>query len=113
MPNFNYMKKFRYDELVDLIESIGYKHRTSNYYVIREHNGYINISYHMGFIRKQYYITIIFHKNYYHGMGYGKKEPNRTFNDFKTFLEFINKYHNDLFRKVKLERIKCGIKNSI
>jgi hypothetical protein len=58
-----FSKDWIYDELVDLIESIGYKHRTGNYYVIREYDGYINISYHDGFIKKQDYITINFYKN--------------------------------------------------
>lgn len=107
-----FSKDWRYDKLVDLIETIGYRHRTGNYYVIREHDGYINISYHDGYVEEQDYITINFHKNVSHSLaknGYKGKEISETFNNFEDFLVFINKYHSDLFRKVKIKTIKNRI----
>jgi len=110
-----FRKDWRYDKLVDLIESIGYKHRTGNYYMIREHDGYMNISYYE--YENNGEIIINFYKNYYHGViyknGLHKQDIDESFTIFETFLKFLNKYHNDLFRKLKIKKIQCGIKNSI
>jgi len=94
-------KDFRYDEVVDLIEKIGYKQRVGNYYIITEDDGYINISY-------DYYYDnmriIYFHKNFYQGILH-KKDTSHKFYNFKSFEIFINEYHKDLFKKIKLEKI--------
>jgi len=94
---------YRYDELVDLIESIGYEHRTGNYYIIREKDGYINISYeydknHIGH-------RIRFHKNYYFDLKNTYSDITEDFYNLKDFIDFISKYHNDLFLKHKIEKI--------
>jgi len=98
-------KDFRYDKVVDLIEKIGYKQRVGNYYVIREKDGYINISYGEEWKTKK--IIICFHKNYSEP-AYGRREIDisKTFYDFESFSEYISEYHNDLFFKHKLIKIK-------
>jgi len=100
-------KDFRYDEVVDLIEKIGYKQRIGNYYIITEDDGYINISY--GEEYNDSKIIISFHKNHYNRIldknGFYKKDISHKFYNFKSFEIFINEYHKDLFKKIKLEKI--------
>ena len=91
-------KDYRYAELVDLIESIGYKHRVGNYYVIRENDGYINISY--LYNDDVFFHKIEFHKNFYFTPVWDFTEH---FDDFESFHVFITKYHNDLFLKHKIK----------
>lgn len=98
-------KDFRYDDVVDIIESIGYKHRTANYYVIDENDGYINISYERNSDEN---IVINFHKNIYHKLiinGYKKRDISMIFNNIDDFYSFIFEYHNKLFRKHKIEKL--------
>lgn len=101
-------KHFRYNLVVDLIEKIGYKQRTGNYYIIREEDGYINISYWEDFDTKT--IKISFHKNYY--IPYQKEKISLMFDNFKSFFDFISIYHNKLFLKYKIEKLKKNINES-
>ena len=100
-------KDYRYDEVVDLIESIGYKQRVGNYYFIREDDGYINISY--GHDKKVYRHLIRFHKNF--SPPYPHKDISKNFDNFESFLEFITEYHKPLFMKHKIKKIINGISN--
>jgi hypothetical protein len=99
-------KEYRYDELVDLIESIGYKQRVENYYVIVEDDGYINISYGQNVNFKH---RINFCKNFYFSNSGKYKEINKFFEDFESFSKFIAEYHSDLFRKHKIKKIISNI----
>lgn len=101
---------FIYKDVIDLISLIGYKHRSGNYFVIQENDGYINISYDKGIFNKNDIINIYFHKNYYYGQGYGKKEVSEKFDNFDDFENFVIKYHNKLFLKHKLIKLINKIK---
>lgn len=98
-------KNYRYDEVVDLLESIGYKHRVANYYFMREDDGYINISYFYERCRFRHIIT--FHKNFY--MKRCKMPLSVDFDNFESFFEFISDYHSKLFLKQKIEKINENI----
>ena len=92
------------DEIIlDFIEPIGYKHRVSNYYVIQEIDGYINIYYTI----TNDGIHIAFHKNFYNEAG--KKYPNntisKTFDNYSEFFKFLESYHTQYFRKQKLIKL--------
>lgn len=102
-------KDYRYGELVELIESIGYKYRVSNCYVIREDDGYINISYF--YERCTFHHKINFHKNFYSPHP-GKYDIQENFDDFESFVDFITDYHSKLFLKHKIEKLKDGLKNN-
>lgn len=96
-----------YNEVIDFILEIGYKHRIASYYVIREKDGYINISNdELRFSRFDKNITtyISFHKNFY--QGYSNKDISKKFYDIETFYKFISEYHNKLFMKHKIKKIK-------
>lgn len=98
---------FDKNELIELIESIGYTQRVDNYYVIRESNGYINISYPKG--DGVFDCKISFHKNVYQGsLGDG---VSKDFDDYESFVNFINEYHSKLFLKQKLIKITKNINN--
>ena len=102
-------KDYRYDELVDLIESIGYKLRCPNYYFIREDDGYINISY--NYPPSAFNHRIDFHKNFYSPHP-GKYDISENFDNFEDFYNFITDYHSKLFLKHKIEKLRNGIKNN-
>ncbi len=98
LPNSDYID----NDIINLLKSIGYKHRTGNYWILIEKDGYINVNY------KKYNEDdkiIHFHKNYYFGTTPHYKDISEEFKDFDSFLDFITEYHNDLFFKHKIEKI--------
>jgi len=94
------MKESEYNKVIDLITKIGYTQRTGTYYIIREEDGYINISNDRFFDEDA---PIKFHKNHYQGIH--KKDISHTFYDLESFIYFINEYHKDKFLKLKLKKI--------
>jgi len=104
------MKEAEYDKVIDIITKIGYTQRTGTYYIIREEDGYINISHDRYFVEDA---PIKFHKNHYQNIyderGYPKKDISHSFYDLESFVDFINKYHKELFMKYKIEKIKNKI----
>lgn len=99
-------------ELIGIIESIGYKQRTDTYWIIRENDGYINISFYTknyfdAFNRKDLVgdIDLIeFHKTFYHGV-LSTDDTSKKFDNADDFLSFINVYHRKLFRRKKINKI--------
>jgi hypothetical protein len=106
------VKEIDYDKVIEFITKIGYKQRTGTYYVIREEDGYINISCDKCFHPEA---PIIFHKNHYQGVinknGFPKKDISHKFSDLESFFEFISEYHNKLLLKNKIKKINENIKN--
>jgi hypothetical protein len=105
------MKETEYNKVIDIIIKIGYTQRTGTYYIIREKDGYINISNDRFFYEDA---PIKFHKNHYQGVydenGFHKKDISHKFYDLESFVEFINEYHKDLFMKHKIGKILEKIK---
>jgi len=111
------MKEIDYDKVIEVITKIGYKHRTNSYYVIREKDGYINISrndFRFGVNQPDDYIS--FHKNHYQYIrdeqGFYKKDISHKFYTLGEFFDFINDYHKDLFLKHKINKLLYGIRNT-
>ena len=95
-------KDYINDKVLKLITSLGYKHRTSNYYIIRENDGYINInSYFDGNSNE----IIKFHKNMYSTSTYAHDEIDLKFSTYNDFEKFIESYHKVKCRKLKLQKI--------
>lgn len=107
------MKESDYDKVLEVITKIGYKQRTGTYYVIREKDGYINISHDKCFHEDA---PISFHKNHYADAfderGFHKKDISHEFNDLESFFDFINDYHKDLFLKLKINKLLHDIRNT-
>ena len=104
------MKEIDYNKVIELITQIGYKQRTGTYYIIREKDGYINISCDKTFHPEA---PICFHKNHYQrvkrNLGFSKKDISHKFYDLESFYEFISEYHNKLFLKLKIKRLTNNI----
>ena len=102
------MKEIDYDKALEVITSIGYKQRTGTYYVIREDDGYINISHDKCFHEDA---PISFHKNFSGGNHSpdGKYILHEDFYTLEDFYDFISDYHNDLFLKHKVEKLLHNI----
>lgn len=104
MANF-LSEDYEDDIILDFILPIGYKHRVSNYYVIQETDGYINIYYSR--TNDGEGIHIAFHKNFYHEAV--RKYPNNTisksFDNYSDFFKFLESYHSQYFRKQKLIKL--------
>lgn len=91
------------ERVLKLITSIGYTHRVSNCYCIREIDGYINIHSYSDINRKE---VIEFHKNinreYIHPHN---KDLHIEFHSYKEFEKFIESYHQQICRKLKLKKL--------
>jgi hypothetical protein len=66
--------------------------------------GYININYCHD--KNHPYHKIHFHKNYYFNLKKPYRDISKDFSNIGDFVDFISKYHNDLFLKHKIEKIK-------
>jgi len=92
-------KEFIYEPVVKLVESVGYKLRCGNYYVIREFDGYINVSYDV-------YGHIQFHKNHYNKDYENiKRDIHHDFDNYLDFEKFMSVYHRKEVRKIKVDRL--------
>jgi len=100
--NDHLSKDYIDERVLKLITSIGYKLRCSNYYVIREDDGYINIS---SYIDKYSNEVICFHKNTYHTEPYPRQDLEQEFLNFEDFEKFIESYHQKICRKLKIEKL--------
>jgi len=91
------------ERVVKLIESIGYKHRVGNSYVIIENDGYINIS---SYIPSNNEEIIEFHKNFTRTIGGNYVEDiHEEFDNYNDFVKFIENHHKQAFRKIKIEKL--------
>lgn len=95
-------QNYRDEKILSVIEPIGYKQRSENYYVIREEDGYVNISY---FKNISNITHINFHKNYYNGKYISDAENNNNFDNYVAFFRFLESYHPQYFRKEKLKKL--------
>jgi len=93
-------KDYRDERILNVIEPIGYEYRVGNYYVLAEDDGYINIHY---YYNDKLYIN--FHKNYYHGKNISDAEHNHDFNNYSDFFKFLQSYHKQYFRKIKIKQL--------
>lgn len=100
--------KYFNEKVVNLLKSIGYTHRIDNYYIIRESDGYINVNYDKV---KNGPLVINFYKNYTTRRIHPTNVIDETFFTYESFVEFIEKYHKQTFRKLKIEKIN-GQKNN-
>jgi hypothetical protein len=101
------MHDYRNEEIISFVESIGYKHRTGNYYVFTEIDGYINVSYYK--LLEQNGEKINFYKNYYSGYykyPNVKEDINKTFDNFNDFDKYMSIYHKKEVRKLKMKKLE-------
>ena len=105
------MKENEYNKVLDTITKIGYKQRSGTYYVIREKDGYINISHDKCFHEDS---PICFFKNFSGGNrgADGKTTIDEKFDNLESFTVFINEYHKDLFLKHKMKKLLHNIHGS-
>ncbi len=94
------IKNYYNEKIVNILKSIGYKHRVKNYYLLREIDGYINIHYYK--LNNIEYIE--FHKNYYN-VPFTNNTLNKKFNNYNDFIKFLENYHKLKFRNIKLKNL--------
>jgi len=90
------------ERVLKLIIPIGYKLRCSNYYIIEENDGYINIS---SYIDEYSTEVICFHKNFYQTEPCTHKDLEQQFLKFEDFENFIELYHQKTCRRLKIEKL--------
>lgn len=104
------MQEYYNEKVVPFVEAIGYKLRVSNYYVINESDGYINVNYFMVDGKE----IIEFYKNYYYGSSRNdyknyyrsnRHDTDQSFDNFLDFEKFMTNYHKKEIRKIKLDKL--------
>lgn len=114
MSQLLYSKDYAPNEFKELAKIFGYKQRVDTYYVFKEQDGYINISYEYRGIKfdgSPYKEIFTFHKNHYQNVidsstGLHKKDIHFDSEEFKEFEEWMCKYHLKQGRKYKLKKLE-------
>jgi hypothetical protein len=109
-------KDYTSDEFKELTNFFNYEHRIGTYYIFREKDGYINISYEYIINTNGPIEYFLFHKNHYQGIVDNnslhiehKKDIHFETTNFKEFEQWMCEYHKKQGRKYKLKKLNKNL----